>query len=61
MIAGWKLAVQNMHVGDSVEVLIPYAQAYGTKSNGVIKPYTALRFNLRLVDIPYYELPDFDD
>lgn len=59
LIAGWKLAVQNMHADDSVEVLIPYAQAYGTQSLGVIKPYSALRFNLRLVDIPFYELPNY--
>ncbi len=61
LIPGWKLAIQNMHVGDSVEVLIPYAQAYNTQSMGVVKPYSALRFNIRLVDIPYYELPDYDD
>lgn len=60
LISGWKLALQNMHVGDSVEVLIPYAQAYGTTNNGVIKPYSSLRFNLRLVDIPYYETPNYE-
>lgn len=30
VVAGWQLALQNMHVGDSVEIILPYNQAYGS-------------------------------
>jgi FKBP-type peptidyl-prolyl cis-trans isomerase FklB len=44
-----------MHVGDSVEVVIPYQLGYGTTITGSIPPYSMLKFNMRLVDIPYYQ------
>jgi FKBP-type peptidyl-prolyl cis-trans isomerase FklB len=51
-IGGWIIAMERMHVGDSVEVLIPYQQAYGSQSSGsYILPYSALRFNIKLVDV----------
>lgn len=57
LIGGWQLALQNMHVGDSVEVLIPYNLAYGSSNpNALIPPYSALQFNLRLHDIPTLEV-----
>ena len=43
--------MERMHVGDTVEVLVPYAQGYGSSSQGKIKPFSALRFNIKLVDI----------
>ena len=51
----------QMHVGDSAQIVIPYQQAYGSTGsmrNGiyVIKPFSTLVFNLKLVDIPYYEV-----
>lgn len=55
VIEGWQIALQNMHVGDSVELVIPYSLAYGSSSTGSIYPYSALRFNMSLVDIPNYE------
>ncbi len=58
VIGGWTLALTKMHIGDSCEIVIPYAQAYGNTSQGsLIKPYSNLRFNVRLVDIPAYEKP----
>ena len=63
MIAGWQIALERMHVGDSVEVLIPYEYAYGAKSTGTpgteqfIRPYSALQFHIKLVDIPAEYLP----
>lgn len=55
LITGWPIAVTDMHVGDSCEVIIPYAMAYGVSGYGNVPPYSNLRFNLRLVDIPFYE------
>lgn len=57
-ITGWMIAVTQMHVGDSVEVLIPYQQAYNDGSTSKVKPYSALKFGIKLVDIPYLEIPE---
>lgn len=55
VIPGWQIALEKMHVGDSVEIIIPYQSAYGAADNGVIKPYSALVFNVKLVDVYAYE------
>ncbi len=55
-ITGFAIALTNMHVGDSVEVLIPYQLAYGDRQSSLVKPYSALRYNMRLVDIAGYEV-----
>ncbi len=57
-IVGWQLALTQMHVGDTCEVIIPYAQGYGPQGSESISPYSTLKFNIRLVDIPQYEIPD---
>ncbi len=54
VIEGWMIALQNMHVNDTCEIIIPYQEAYGSEGVGDILPYTALKFNMRLVDIPGY-------
>lgn len=56
VITGWQIALGDMHVGDSCEIIIPYRLAYGSSETGSIKPYSALKFNVKLVDIPYYEI-----
>ena len=57
VINGWTIALTDMHVGDSCEVLIPYQYAYGeTGGYNLIKPYSALKFRIKLVDIPGYEI-----
>lgn len=56
VVVGWTIALSDMHVGDSCEVLIPYQYAYGASATGSIKPYSALQFNIKLVDIPGYEV-----
>lgn len=56
VIAGWQIALQNMHVGDTCLVLVPYAQGYGANGSGIIPPYSALQFNMSLVDIPAWEV-----
>jgi FKBP-type peptidyl-prolyl cis-trans isomerase len=55
-IKGWAVAMENMRCGDSVEVIIPYGLAYGSTGSTSIYPYSNLKFNIRLVDIPLYEL-----
>lgn len=55
-IAGWPMAICRMHVGDSIEALLPYQQAYGASGYSNVPPFSTLRFNLRLVDIPAYEI-----
>lgn len=56
MISGWKIAMMNMHVGDTVQLVVPYASAYGISSTPSIPPVSVLRFNVRLADIPAYEV-----
>lgn len=51
LVSGWAIAMERMHVGDTVEVLIPFAQGYGSSSSGIIKPYSTLKFNIKLVNI----------
>ncbi|MCM1452738.1 MAG: FKBP-type peptidyl-prolyl cis-trans isomerase [Clostridium sp.] len=55
VIPGWVIAMEDMRVGDTAEVLIPYQQGYGTNTASGILPYSALKFNIRLVDIVDYE------
>lgn len=57
LVAGWYVALPEMRCGDSAEVIVPYALGYGGSSSGAVLPYSSLRFNIRLVDIPYYETP----
>lgn len=56
VIAGWGLALQNMHVGDSARVIIPWQLAYGSTSTGTIPAYSALQFDIKLVNISGYEI-----
>lgn len=59
VIAGWQIALTQMHVGDSVEIIVPYAQGYGYSGSGAsIPPYSTLKFNIGLKDIPGYEIRD---
>ncbi len=56
VISGWTAAFETLHVGDSAEIVCPYNMAYGENyMSDLIKPYSALRFNVRLVDIYAYE------
>jgi FKBP-type peptidyl-prolyl cis-trans isomerase FklB len=55
VIEGWAIAVQNMHVGDTAQVVMPYKLAYGETGSGSIYPYSTLQFNIRLLDIDNYE------
>lgn len=60
-ISGMSIAIQNMHVGDTVQAVVPYGLAYGGSGYSVIYPYSHLIFNIRLVDIYGYEIrPEWD-
>ena len=56
VIDGWTAAFETMYVGDSAEIICPYNMAYGESYvSSLIQPYSALRFNVRLVDVYAYE------
>lgn len=54
-IGGWQTALYDMHIGDSVDIVVPYTQAYGMAGYNDIPPYSALKFSIKLKGIPYYE------
>lgn len=56
VIEGWQIALQMMHVGDSCEIIIPFAAGYGSDGSGSILPFSNLQFNIRLKDIAKYEI-----
>ena len=61
LVQGWAIGLSGqVHCGDSVELIVPYGVGYGAQSTGTVKPYSNLRFNIRLVDIPYYELAPYE-
>lgn len=57
VIVGWQIALSNMHVGDTCQIIVPYAEGYGVNGSTSINPFSTLRFNIRLVDIPEYQIP----
>lgn len=58
VITGWNVALSNMHVGDSVQVIIPYHVAYGESGSATIPPYSNLLFDIKLVSIPALVVPN---
>lgn len=57
-IVGWWVALEQMRVGDSVRVVIPYGLGYGSTGSltGTISPYSTLVFDMKLQDIVAYEI-----
>lgn len=55
VITGWAVALSDMHVGDSCEVIVPYSVGYSGTGSGSILPYSHLVFNMKLVGVPFYE------
>ncbi len=52
VIAGWTEALQMMPVGSKWRLYIPYQLAYGEQgAGGAIAPYSALIFDVELLDI----------
>lgn len=56
-VTGWQIALTDMHVGDTCEVVLPYTMGYGSNGTSGISPYSSLKFGVKLVDIPAYEIP----
>ncbi|MCM1310157.1 MAG: FKBP-type peptidyl-prolyl cis-trans isomerase [Bacteroides sp.] len=56
LIDGWVIALEQMHVGDKVELIVPYEAGYGSNASGSVPPFSNLRFELELRDVPTYEL-----
>lgn len=51
VIKGWMEALTMMPVGSKWQLFIPYELAYGERDAGQIKPFSALIFDVELVDI----------
>lgn len=56
-VSGWQVALTDMHVGDTCEIVLPYTMGYGANGSTYISPYSSLKFGIKLVDIPAYEIP----
>lgn len=52
---GFRVALTNMNIGDSIEAVMPYYAGYGASGYGSILPFTTLIFQIKLVDIPALE------
>lgn len=57
-VTGFWAGLTQMHIGDSVTMVMPYTAGYGATSYQSIEPYSTLIFNVKMVGIPAYELPD---
>lgn len=55
LIDGWSMAILTMHAQDSAEFLMPANIGYGETGATGVYPYSALRFNIKVVDIPNYQ------
>ena len=51
LIDGWRTALREMPVGSRWEIVIPFNLGYGAKGAGVIKPFSTLIFDVRLISI----------
>lgn len=51
VIAGWQIALQQMHAGDRWIIYIPYTVGYGTRTSGPIPAFSTLVFEVQLLSI----------
>lgn len=51
LVDGWKIALQQMHIGDRFMIYIPYEYGYGTRTMGQIPAYSTLIFEVELLGI----------
>jgi len=51
VIEGWKIAVPLMKVGSKYKLYVPYNLAYGERETGTIPAFSALIFEIELLDI----------
>lgn len=57
-VIGFWTGLTNMHVGDSVTMVVPYQAGYGSASQGSILPFSTLIFDVKLKSIYRYETPN---
>ena len=57
-IVGFWYLLTQMHVGDSVTCVMPAISAYGNVKYGDVLPFSTLIYNIKLVRIKAYELPE---
>lgn len=57
VVTGWQIALSDMRVGDTCEIVLPYYMGYGSQSSGSIPPYSSLKFGIKLTDVQKYEIP----
>ena len=55
-IIGVWYSLTQMHIGDSVTIVMPYQSGYGAVKYGNIKPYTTLIYNIKMKGISAYEI-----
>lgn len=52
LISGFQIGLTHMHIGDTIEVYIPWMQGYGARGAGRdIPPYSTLIFTIELIGI----------
>ncbi len=56
-IPGFWIALENMHVGDSVTAVVPWQAGYGYTGTSGIKPFSTLVFHIKLKSIVHYQTP----
>lgn len=56
MIYGVRAALPMMHEGDSVSLVLPSEAAYGARGQSDVKPYSALRFDIKLKKVVHLEV-----
>ena len=55
VVVGWQIALMQMHVGDSVTLIVPWQYGYGSSPAGDIPAFSTLIFHMKLKGIPYYQ------
>lgn len=50
-VTGLQYALQEMEVGDRWEIILPWELGYGAFANGVIPAHSALKYNIKLLQI----------
>jgi FKBP-type peptidyl-prolyl cis-trans isomerase FklB len=51
VIKGWEEVLKIMPVGSKFKVYIPQELGYGNQEQTIIKPYSTLVFEIKLLDI----------
>lgn len=55
-ILGMQVAMTNMHVGDSVTLVIPSVSGYGAVSSGSVLPFSTLIFHMKMKRVDKYDI-----